>query len=35
LACYGSSGQATDELPALAFYCPDCAAPDLDGASRL
>jgi hypothetical protein len=20
----------TDELPALAFYCPDCAAPELD-----
>ena len=19
-----------DELPALAFYCPDCAAPELD-----
>jgi hypothetical protein len=28
----GSSEAYTDELPALAFYCPDCATPDLDAA---
>jgi hypothetical protein len=27
---YGSNEPYTDELPALAFYCPNCATPDLD-----
>ena len=24
---YGPDGPDTDELPVLAFYCPDCAPP--------
>ena len=27
---YGSSESYTDELPALAFRCPGCAAAELD-----
>ena len=27
---YGLNEPDPDELPALAFYCPDCATPELD-----
>ena len=30
----GSSETDTDELPALAFYCPGCATSVLDATSR-
>jgi hypothetical protein len=26
-------GPYTDELPALAFYCPDCATPEGSGST--